>query len=442
MKIKIKEMSYDQVMALPAGKHIRPRRPSILFRTLLKLLAWPELKATHFTWEKQGMERLGKREPCLILMNHSSFIDLKIAASLLYPRPFNIVCTSDGFVGKERFMRLLGCIPTRKFVTDLTLVKDMYYALKELHSSVLLFPEASYSFDGTATPLPDSMGKCIKALGAPVVMIRTYGAFARDPLYNNLQRRKVKVSARMEYLLSSDEIAQRTPAELNEMLAQRFGFDNFLWQQQNHVRVNEPFRADYLNRVLYKCPHCMAEGRMRGRGSRLTCENCSSAYELTEYGYLRGVDMSAEEQRFAHVPDWYRWERECVRQELLEGSYHLRTPVDICMLVDSKCIYKVGSGILEHTVEGFHLTGCEGQLDYRQKPLASYSLYADYYWYELGDVICIGDQRALYYCFPQGGQDLAAKTRLAAEELYKLGKKETRIGERYEQDVDRACLGR
>ena len=320
-------------------------------------------------------------------------------------------------------MRLLGCIPTTKFVTDLTLVKDMHYALKELHSSVLLFPEASYSFDGTATPLPDSMGKCIKALGVPVVMIRTYGAFARDPLYNNLQRRRVKVSAKMEYLLSPEEIALRTPEELNGLLRERFSFDNFLWQQQNHVRINEPFRADYLNRVLYKCPHCLTEGKMRGKGSRLVCGNCGAAYELTEYGYLRGVDMPTDNQRFSHVPDWYRWERECVHQELAAGSYHLQIPVDICMLVNSKCIYRVGSGMLEHSAEGFHLTGCEGQLDYVQKPSASYSLYAEYYWYELGDMICIGDHRALDYCFPQNGQDVAAKTRLAAEELYQMKKR-------------------
>ena len=423
MKIKVKEMSYNQVLALPVEKHIRPQRPNILFRTLLKLLSLPELWATHFTWEKEGMERLGKGEPCLILMNHSSFIDLKIAASMLYPKPFNIVCTSDGFVGKNRLMRWLGCIPTRKFITDLTLVKDMNYALKELHSSVLLFPEASYSFDGTATPLPDSMGKCIKALGVPVVMIHTFGAFARDPLYNNLQQRRVKVSAKMEYLLSPKEIALRTPEELNRLLSEQFGFDNFRWQQQNQVRVNEPFRADYLNRVLYKCPHCLAEGKMQGKGITLTCENCGKTYELTEYGYLQGVDMASGEERFTHVPDWYRWERECVRQELDGGRYHLRIPVDICMLVDSKCIYRVGSGELEHTTEGFHLTGCDGQLDYVQKPAASYSLYADYYWYELGDVVCIGDHRALYYCFPQNGIDVAAKTRLAAEELYQMKKR-------------------
>jgi hypothetical protein len=52
--------------------------------------------------------------------------------------------------------------------------------------------------------------------------------------------------------------------------------------------------------------------------------------------------------------------------------------------------------------------------------MASYSLYSDFYWYEIGDVICIGDARAQYYCFPQNCGDIVAKTRLATEELYKL----------------------
>ena len=58
-----------------------------------------------------------------------------------------------------------------------------------------MYPEASYSFDGTATPLPDSIGRLVKMLGVPVVTIRTYGAFARQPLYNGLRKRKVNVSA-------------------------------------------------------------------------------------------------------------------------------------------------------------------------------------------------------------------------------------------------------
>lgn len=419
MKIKTAKMKYEDVLAIPVPEHKKPVRQAFVFRVLLRLLSIMDLRSTHFTCKKIGMERLGKDEPCLVLMNHSSFIDLEIASTVLFPRQFHIVCTSDGFVGKEWLMRLIGCIPTKKFINDVTLVRDMIYTVKQLKSSILMYPEASYSFDGTETPLPESLGKCLKLLKVPVVMIRTKGAFARDPLYNNLQLRKVQVSAEMEYLLSPEEIAERSTEELNEILQEQFSFDYFRWQQENHVKIAEPFRADGLNRMLYKCPNCHAEGKMAGQGTRLRCNCCKKEYELTEYGFLQAGDGVTE---FDHIPDWYRWERECVRKELLGGTYHMEVPVDIYMMVDTRCVYQVGEGTLTHSCEGFHLTGCEGSLDYVQEPLSSYSLYSDFYWYEIGDVICIGDERAQYYCFPQGCGDIVAKTRLAAEELYKIMK--------------------
>ena len=417
MKIKIKNKSYEEVLALPKKAHKRPLRPSMFFRLVMRTASIPDLLATHFSFTKVGMEKLGKKEPCLVLMNHSSFIDLEIAATVLFPRPFSIVCTTDGFVGKGWLMRLIGCIPTQKFVTDLSLIWDMQYAVREKGNSVILFPEAGYTFDGTTAALPDSVGFCIKKLGVPVVMVQTYGAFARDPLYNNLQKRKVNVSAEMRYLLSPEEISAMRADEISSRVREAFAFDNFRWQKENNIRIDEPFRADYLNRVLYKCPHCLDEGKMVGRGTTITCPTCGKSYTLTELGTLESSDGNTE---FTHIPDWYAWQRQCVREDLTEGRYSLSVPVDICMLVDTKCLYRVGEGTLTHTTEGFTLTGCDGKLNYTQKPIASYSLNTDFYWYEIGDVICIGDTDALYYCFPKEGGDLAAKTRLAAEELYKL----------------------
>ena len=419
MKIKVKTVDYDYVASLPPQAHITPKKPNILFRTLLKIVSTPDLIATKFSCQKIGMEKLGKGEPALILMNHSSFIDLKIASSILYPRPFNIVCTSDGFVGKKWLMRQLGCIPTQKFVSDLTLIRDIKHALHEKHSSVLMYPEAGYSFDGTATHIPDTVGKFLKMMNVPVIMIKTYGAFTRDPLYNGLQLRRVKVSATMEYLLSPEDISERSADELNEILREQFTFDGFRWQQQNNVRITEKFRADGLERVLYKCPHCLAEGKTEGRGVTLTCHACGKVYTLDEFGYMCAEDGDTE---FAHIPDWFRWQRECVRGEVENGQYELHTDVDIYMLVDTKCLYRVGTGTLDHDKNGFVLRGCDGKLNYSQPPTASYNLNSDYFWYEIGDVISIGDRRALYYCFPHT-KNVVTRARLATEELFKLHKK-------------------
>ncbi len=415
MKIKTKKVNYEEVMALPRPEHKRPYKPSKLLAAVMRLAGNGDLKQVDFTYEKKNMEKAGDG-PWLILMNHSSFLDLEIVSKIMYPKTYNIVCTSDGFVGKESLMRHLGCIPTQKFVTDISLIGDISYALKENKTSVLMYPEASYSFDGTATPLPRRMGVFLRRMKVPVVMITTYGSFTRDPLYNNLQKRKVKVSAVMECLFTPEELKEKSVDEIDAILDKAFSFDYFKWQEENNVVIDEAFRADGLNRILFKCASCNTEGQMEGKGTVLKCKACGKEYDMDELGRLKAKDGNTE---FSHIPDWYAWERQCVREDIEKGVYSLDTDVSIGLMVDFNAIYMVGDGHLHHDKNGFVLDGCDGKLHYEQGPKACYSCYSDYFWYELGDIICIGNKDCLYYCFPKD-MDVVAKTRIAVEEIYKM----------------------
>ena len=418
MKIKVTDKTFAEVCALPKAEHKKPARQLAMWRALIAKLSAKELKETNFSYTEENMEEITKDTPALILMNHSSFTDLQIVGTIFKDRPYNIVCTNDGFIGKEGLMRSIGCIPTKKFIPESTLVKDMHYVLYALKSSVVMFPEASYSFDGTETPLPKSLGKCVKLLKVPVVMIKTEGAFLRDPLYNNLQKRKAKVSAKVYRLLSPEEIEGMSTDEINSKLSEAFSYDHWKTQYEHGVIVDEPFRADGLHRVLYKCPKCSAEGQMLGKGTVIKCLSCGDEHELCPDGTLK--NKNSGDTRFRFVSDWYRWERECVRKELENDQYSLYIDVDIMILTDLKSMYRVGSGHLTHTKDGFDLNGCDGALEYHQSAAASYSLYADYFWYEIGDVIAIGDKDMQYYCFPKDKTVNVAKARLAAEEAYKL----------------------
>ena len=423
MKTTVKTADFDAVMARPKPERQKPKKPLLFWRILIRLLTVFGMMGTGFKLEKERMELVDKDEPCLILMNHSCFLDMQIAYRALFPRPFCIVCTSDAFVGlgglMNWVMRQIGCIPTQKFVTDVSLIKDMTYVLKEKEASILMYPEASYSFDGRCTQLPRKMGVLLKKLDVPVLMIETFGAFSRNPLYNELQVRKnVKVSAKLRCLYTREEIKEKSVQELSDGLDEAFSFDHFKWQKEQGLLINDDFRADGLSRILFKCAHCGTEAKMEGKGTTLKCNHCGKTYELMPLGNLKAKDGETE---FSHIPDWSDWERDCVRQEILDGTYKLDVDVDIAMMVDFSAIYMVGSGRLVHDLNGFHLTGCDGRLDYHQKPLNCYSLYADYYWYEIADTICIGNNDVLYYCFPKGG-DVVAKTRMATEEMYKLYK--------------------
>jgi len=421
MKIKTVEMAYEEVLKLPKAGTKRPLKQAPFWRWLIKTLAKGELKAVNFKCEFEGMDGIPVGKPCLYLMNHSSFTDLMIAGTLLSDTQYHIVCTNDGFVGKELLMRLIGCIPAKKFIADLVMVKDMKYAVDKLGSSILMYPEASYSFDGTETPLPDSIGKFVKLLNIPVIMIKTEGAFLRDPLYNCLQKRKTDVTCKVYEVISETDIPNMSPKEINMKLKEIFKYDHFRAQSDKKVKIDEAFRADGLHRVLYKCPECKTEGKMVGKGTSIKCGACDKTYTLTEYGKL---EAAAGKTAFEYVSDWYKWQRAEVLREIKDGSYEMSFDADIIVYCGNKAVYRVGEGVFTHNCAGFKLEGCDGQLQYVQSPKASYSLYSDYFWYEIGDMISIGDTAYQYYCFPKK-QDgaIVAKARLATEEMYKLSRK-------------------
>lgn len=418
MKIATKKMSYEEVLELPRLKHKNPMKPQRWLAAIVHMVCASTLRKIKFSYTTERMDLVGD-QPCLILMNHSSFTDMKLAYGIFYPKKLGIVTSVDAMTGiLGKLMRLLGCTYTHKYITDLTLFKDMEYMLKTNKSSVLMYPEAGYSFDGCATTLPRKMGVLLKRLGVPVVTVITEGAFHRDPLYNMLQIRDVKVSAHVKCIATAEELKEKSVDELDVLLAEAFSFDNFAWQRDNKVSIDETFRADGLHRILYKCPHCGTENQMEGKGIHLTCHACNIQWTMDEYGQLVAKDADTV---YPHIPDWYRWQRECVRKELEEGTYVLDTDVDIAVQVNLDGVCMIGEGHLTHDLNGFHLTGGNGKLDYTQSPVHSHTLYSDYYWYEIGDVIGIGDNEFSYFCFPKGNVSVT-KARLATEELYKMKK--------------------
>ena len=422
MKIKVKKISFEESLGILPPKRKKPLKQLWLLRMLVKIISAVNLKRMGFKYEKVNMEK-ADGQPSLVLMNHSSFVDLEIASHLLWKKPFSIVCTVDAFVGLSFLLRLLGCIPTKKFVSDPALISDIKYALCNNKSNVLMYPEASYSFDGTATALPRKLGLLLKKLDVPVCMIKTEGAFSRQPLYNCLKIRKVPLSAKMECILSREEVREKSVAELDEILDEYFTFDHFRWQQQNKIEIKEDFRAEGLERILFKCPHCLKENCMESEGVTVKCSNCGVQYELDTYGYLKCLNGEAE---FNHIPDWYAWQRSEVVKEIENNTYYLNEKVKVLAFIDYKIIYDLGEAMLTHSPDGFKLMGIDSSLEFSLPPTASYGLYADYYWYEIADVVGIGNSERIYYCLPENNVSVA-KVRMATEELFKIKRAERKL---------------
>ena len=66
MKIKKEIMKYEDVLKLKTDLKVKPKKPSLLLALLIRILSITELSKVKFKYNKIGMEKLGKKEPCLI----------------------------------------------------------------------------------------------------------------------------------------------------------------------------------------------------------------------------------------------------------------------------------------------------------------------------------------------------------------------------------------
>lgn len=394
-----------------------PRRCPWYLLPVEWLLALPE--AIHIVRKihKVNMEQF--KSPYLILGNHNSFFDFKVLTKAIFPHPSTYVVAIDGFIGLEKLMRKVGCFDKRKFVNDIVLVRHIAYSLKKLGVNCTIYPEARYSLVGTTAILPESLGKMIKMLKMPVVTLITNGNHLRQPLWNQSHKRKLKTEATMTGLFSLEQIEKMSVDEINAKLKEAFFYDDFAYQKANKISITDPHRAEGLEHVLYRCPTCGAEFMMESDHDRLWCNHCHKEYIMSEYGELLAVDGA---NTFTHIPDWYEWEREMVRQEIIKGKYYIDIPVVIDSLPSANGFYRFGEGMLTHGEDGFVLSGnFRGEpFVFRRRVADNYSVHIEYNYANKGNFVSISDNDDTYYLFPQVTPDIVTKIHFAVEELHKI----------------------
>ena len=113
MKVKSRKITHEELVTSYKPPRKSPPYPWFVFRTLVRLLSIGELRKTKFTYTKENMKKIPKG-PCLFLMNHSSFIDLKIASKILFDDPPKLPDPDDAFmyIWVNRFWLLLSHIFT------------------------------------------------------------------------------------------------------------------------------------------------------------------------------------------------------------------------------------------------------------------------------------------------------------------------------------------
>lgn len=177
----------------------KPERQKL--RLLGLLIYLPELLEHGCKIHKHNME--GIKPPFILFANHNAFLDIKLLAKIPYRK--NYIVAIDGFVGREKTLRMVGGICKRKFTTDIALIRQLRTVVKN-GDVIVIFPEARYSLCGTTATLPESMGKLAKFLKVPVVTLLTHGHHINAPFFNTKNHHVKGLYADLTCIANKEEV--------------------------------------------------------------------------------------------------------------------------------------------------------------------------------------------------------------------------------------------
>lgn len=309
-------------------------------------------------------------------------------------------------------------MPKRKFTHDIVTAKHILRYLKTEKHTCTLYPEARFEFAGINERLDEALGKMCKHANVPVVMCMANGNFLNSPQWSKHPYRNIRQEAHMYVLLTPEEMKTMTADEVQAKIEKAFEKDEYKWQVEKNYHIKCKERAKGLHRILYKCPACNTEFKTNSAGIHLWCEECGAKWEMDTLSRLKGVNTDAG---FSHIPDWYRWEREEVRKEVRNGTYHFEDDVRVEDYYSTKVGFlNVGEAHVVHDENGFTFNGVvDGEPFTLNKPLSSmYSVHVEYDFMDRGDAFDIATDKTSYFMFLKTAQNYLTKMHFAQEELY------------------------
>ena len=221
--------------------------------------------------------------------------------------------------------------------------------------------------------------------------------------------------------VSKEEIESLSAEEIFEKIKTDFVYDDWAWLKEKGNILKCKTRAYNLNAILYQCPHCKTEHQMVGEGTTLTCTKCGKVYEMGENGVLTAKEGETE---FSHVPDWFKWQRQNVHEEVFNGTYNVDCEVDVFTLPDATAYVPQGKGRLVQNSEGttlyVNLYGEDKVITYTGTQLES--VHIEYNYKGDGDFLDFSIPDDSVWVRPVGIKDVITKISLATEEIRDLAR--------------------
>ena len=397
-----------------------PLKQTWYVKLILALIAFTGKFLYRGKIKKVRME--GVKPPYVLFCNHNSPLDYFIMYAATAFQTGVYAAAPNVFLFIEKLIRKLGCMPTRKFTTDISLIRSTK-RIVEQGNMMCIFVEARHCLCGKTEVIPDSVGQMAKRWGVPIVTLKMCGHHIANPFWNVASHRfEVPVEATMTQIFTPEEIKEATVEEINEKLRAHLAHDDFRWQSENRKKLKNKKRAEGLHKVLYQCPACGVEHQMDSEGAQVFCKACGKRWTLNYYGEL---EADSGETEFKFPTDWYDWEREQVRAEIESGNYYFESDVIVDDLPNSKGFVRIGKGRLVHDMNGFSLHGVrdyDGEAFEMVIPAAGqYACHVEFN-HKFGnyrDCVSLNTLDDTWFVYPDAEDFSGTKMSLAVEEIFK-----------------------
>ena len=308
------------------------------------------------------------KPPFVVVANHAGFADVGGLVMSMYPNCANFVISVTQLVQWPKLINVMGVLPKKQFTVDTSLIRDIKYVLSK-GRPVVIYPEAKLSVVGTLNIIKPAIAKLVKMLKVPLVTVRFNGNYLHKPRWAK-SKRKVPVRLDVNVAVGADEINEISPQEIYERIVTDLTCDDYAYQLENNIEIDVPDLVEGLESILYKCPECGEEFVMCAHGNMLTCSKCGHVVTQNKLGQLVGG-------RFDKVTDWYRWQTECVRDEISDPTYRFHGFFRAEKLIGKK--YRdMGDAEIVHDEHGITATFADQQIYYRAGAFYTLSFNNDY----------------------------------------------------------------
>ena len=359
------------------------------------------------------------KPPYLLISTHASMLDFYMAILATFPyRPY-WVSTVEEFVYRYFIFRRIGVLAKRKFTNDPKSALHYLEVLKKRKKILIIYPEARYSFTGNTERIDKGLGKFVKMANVPVVFLQGHGHYLYCPQWSDRKNRKVRpIVSELETIIDKYDLESLSPEEIQEKIEYHFQNSEEDWMKKKNVLIKYEKRAVGLEKILYKCPHCGTEFEMSSETHFLKCNHCGTTYDYLENGQLKCLD---KEGKFTYPSQWYNWEKECVKEEIINGTYHFEDDVRVEKLIGAPIgfVPQKGHYHLEHSIEGgIVVKGTDNDFEFIRSPLQSFGLHIEYNYIGRGTFLELATQTETFFVYPLNKPDYVTKMHFAVEHIY------------------------